>query len=194
MPAQSSSRRRWRSRRRLALLTSLGALLVGAPRADAELLEVRQLASGMECPECARNLRLLVNAVEGVEESTASWNRRVLTVQLKPGNHVTLAQLRALVVKQHFRVCEAEIVVAGRLDVDEQRQASLLVPESNLRYRIDSRSKRASDWIHAMGARASMQVVVTGRVAPAADPTRPDDPLVLWALDFRAASSPAAGR
>jgi hypothetical protein len=146
----------------------LGASLLG-PRpgpARAELLEVRQVAAGMECPECARGLRLLVKELDGVDDAATSWNRRILTVQFHPGNHATLDQIRGLVVKQHFVVREAEVVVAGTLAVTPEGAPTLVVPESGARYRLTAGSPKVEAWFRSLGRRGVTRVVVTGRVPP----------------------------
>ena len=164
------------------------ATAVAAPGpARAELLQVRQVAAGMECPECARGLRVLVNALDGVEEAATSWNRRILTVRLRSGNHATLDQIRAVVVKQHFVAREADVVVAGALTVDAEGGATLVVTESGSRYRLTVGSPHVGEWISALGARTVARVVVTGRVPPAASAgSATGDLLSLSATDIQA--------
>jgi copper chaperone CopZ len=158
-------------------------LLVGAGPARAELLEVRQVASGMECPECARALQLRVKSLPGVDAVETSWNRRLLTLRLRRGNHATLTEIRSLVVAEHFQIREAEIVVAGQLLVDAAGNPALLVPESGLTYRIDIEGPAKPRWRRALADAAGTEVVITGRV-PAAPLAA--DPLVLWPVDLRA--------
>jgi hypothetical protein len=161
----------------------LATMLLGTA-AQGELLEVRQIAAGMECPECARGLRLLAQSIPGVEAAETSWNRRILTLHFRAGSPATLAQVRSIVLRQHFQVREAEIVVAGRLHLDAVTSAaSLFVPESGLTYRIELSSPPiATNWAGVLSAAAGQEVVVTARV-PAG--TTAEDPLVLWPLALR---------
>lgn len=93
----------------------LVTLAFPAAGARGELVEVRQVAGGMECAECARSLKLDVGRLDGVEAAAASWNRRILTVRFRSGSHATLEQLRAIVRRHHFSAREAEVVARGRL-------------------------------------------------------------------------------
>jgi hypothetical protein len=97
------------------LLRAAALLVAAAVPAHAEVLEVSQVALGMECAECARNLRVEVGRLDGVQAASASWNRRVLTVRFARGNKTTLAQLRAILRRHHFVPGEAEVTVAGRV-------------------------------------------------------------------------------
>ena len=148
--------------------------------ARAELLEVRQVAGGMECPECARGLLLKVKSIPGVEAAETSWNRRMLSVRFHAGSHATLAQIRNVVAGQHFQAREAEIVIAGRLVVDGSGALSLQVPETGLAYRVDLTGRDPS-WRRAFTDRTGERLVVTGRVPGLA---RDQDPLVLFPVDF----------
>jgi len=169
-----------------AVALSLALALAGG-RARAELLEVRQIAGGMECPECARGLRLLIKEIAGVDAAETSWNRRVLTVRFRPRNHATLAQVRAAVARQHFQAREAEIVVSGRLTADAAGGApSLYVAESELTYRIDLTGREES-WRRALGELSGAEVIVTGRVPGSA---LGDDPLVVFPIEIHRAGKP----
>jgi hypothetical protein len=120
-PRHRPGRRRSGTRARHAAIAAAGALALAlalalpAGRARSELVEVRQVAGGMECAECARNLKLDVGKLDGVEAAAASWNRRILTVRFRSGSRATLDDLRAVVRRHHFTAREAEIVVRGKL-------------------------------------------------------------------------------
>jgi hypothetical protein len=163
----------------------MAATALGSSRARCEILEVRQVAGGMECAECARGLRIMIRAIPGVDDAETSWNRRVLTVRFHAGNRATLAQVRAAVTRQHFEAREAEIVVAGRWTVDAAGQPWLSVPEPGLSYRIDL-TGRDAEWCRALAEFRGLEVVATGRV-PGTD--RGDDPMVLFPIAVRAAPS-----
>jgi hypothetical protein len=176
----------------VVVAAAVGALLAQG-RASAELLEVRQIAAGMECPECARGLRLLVKEIAGVDDAETSWNRRVLSVRFHPGSGATLAQVRAAVSHQHFEPREAEVVIAGQLTLAPAARsagsqsvaaaATLWVPESGLTYRIDLLGREAA-WRRTWAEMSGGEVVITGRV-PRGD--RAEDPLVLYPIDIQRA-------
>lgn len=176
------ARRRRVGRALVALLVAM-PVLVGGVRARAELLEVRQIAGGMECPECARRLRLLIKEIPGVDQTETSWNRRVLTVRFHRGSRATLAQVRAAVVRQHFEAREAELLIAGRLTIDATGGHWLRVSGSEQTYRIDLRG-RTADWQRAIGELAGAEVLIAGRVPGGA---RAEDPLVLFPVSIERA-------
>jgi hypothetical protein len=123
--------------RLLALALSLGLALCSG-RVHAELVEVRQVAGGMECAECARKLRIDVRQLDRVNASDASWNRRVLKVSFHPGSHATLEELRAVVRRHHFTVREAEIVARGRVVRTPSGGLQLAITGSDAIYEIAS--------------------------------------------------------
>jgi hypothetical protein len=133
------------------------AIVAGRP-ARADLLQVRQIAKGMECAECARNLKVEIQKLDGVEAASASWNRRVLTVSLARGSKTTLTDIRAALRRQHFVPGEAEVVVAGRL-VRTAEGEPLLDGGPGVRYRLDLGLVGG-----AAAGGAGGEVLVTGRV------------------------------
>ena len=168
-----------------ALAATLLSLFAAPGPARSELLEVRQVAGGMECPECARALQLRVKALSGIDAAATSWNRRVLTARLRDGNHTTLAQIRALVLAQHFQIREAEIVVAGRLVSSAGGTMSLQVPETGINYHIDLGSLAGAaraGWQSRLVAAAGASIVLTGRVPGSAGG---EDPQILWPIDLK---------
>jgi copper chaperone CopZ len=101
---------------RVAAITA--ALVLASPlptRARAELLEARQIANGMECAECAHNLKVAVSRLDGVRAAETSWNRRMLSVQFVRGSKTTLTDVRSALRRQHFVPGEAQVVIIGRL-------------------------------------------------------------------------------
>ena len=63
-------------------------------------------------------MRVALKGVEGVDNVDVSLNQGRATVKLKPGNHVTLAQLRAAVAKNGFANKEAAVVAVGDISAD----------------------------------------------------------------------------
>lgn len=191
-------------RRRLATvvpaLAGLAMLAAGMGRARAGLLEVRQIAKGMECAECAHNLKVEVRKLDGVEEASASWNRRVLTVRFARGAKTTLAEVRAVLRRQHFVPGEAEIVVSGHI---------VRTPAGHPRLQLDggAGARFALELGHLHLAPGTEEgwdgaVVVTGRVSgenpdnardgtPQSGP-RASDSLSLYVLDVKPAPSDGA--
>lgn len=184
-----------RQRRQSTALAELAALLLvslalsGAARA--ELVEVRQVAGGMECAECAHQLRVEVGQIDGVNSTDASWNRRILTVRFHPRNHATLDELRAVIRRHHFSVREADLVVRGRVGRSPSGTLQLAVTGSGAIYPIAAAAAApsATDALAAALSRAATEgreVTLRGRIA--GDETSPGRPVVaatqLWVLQI----------
>ena len=175
----------------------LGSLVVpGGVRA--ELVEVRQVAGGMECAECAHQLRVEVGQLDGVNATEASWNRRILTVRFRARNRVTLEELRALIRRHHFSVREADVVVRGRVGRTASGELQLTVTGSGVLYPIAAAAAApgVTEALAAALARAAgerREVTLHGRIAGdepspgrAQLPTKPSTNSVsaLWVLQI----------
>ena len=167
------------SARASARAVVLGLLLgIGLPAsvARAELKEVTQIAAGMECAECSRNLRVAIKALDGVEDAETSWNRRILKVKFRAGSRATLDDVREIVRLHHFEAREAEIVAVGRLERSAGGDLTLRISGSDAVYLL----KGAVPSVVPAGA----AVEVKGRVA-GQGPSSPTPEL--WVLALRGA-------
>lgn len=150
----------------VAALLLVSLVLTGG--AQAELVEVRQVAGGMECCECARQLRMEVGQLEGVKAADASWNRRILTVRLRARNRVTLEELRAVIRRHHFSVREADVVVRGRVGRSSSGALQLTVTGSGVIYPIAAAAPGATEALAASlgrAAAAGRELTLRGRIA-----------------------------
>lgn len=162
--------------RMLGVLVCL-ALGAVAPRgARAELIEVTQVAGGMECFECARRLRLDVQKLDGVADAVASWNRRILTVRFQPGSGATLAALQGILRRHHFVPREAEVLVSGRLSRAEDGRPLLRVSGTAESFVIAGTKATLAE------AKVGVELRVRGRVdgEPAEPPS--EGHRTLWVL------------
>jgi hypothetical protein len=158
-----------KGRRQITAFGWLAAGLLAAGAARAELVEVRQVAGGMECAECAHQLRVEIGQLDGVNTTDASWNRRVLTVRFHPRNHATLEELRAVVRRHHFTVREADVVVRGRVGRSSSGALQLTVTGSGAIYPIAAAAAApgATEALAAALARAATEgreVTLRGRI------------------------------
>jgi copper chaperone CopZ len=64
---------------------------------------------------CAHAVRVAFKNIQGVDRVDVSLNQGKATVDLKPGNTVTIAQLENALVKNGFTTKESQVVVAGTL-------------------------------------------------------------------------------
>ena len=63
-------------------------------------------------------MRVAVRKLDGVESVEVSLERAQASIRLRPGNRVTLAQLRQLVKNNAFNSREAAVTVIGELKQD----------------------------------------------------------------------------
>jgi copper chaperone CopZ len=84
---------------RPSLLTTLpmGALAFSISTARAELLKVEQVVYGMDCAPCAYGLEKSLKKIAGVKEVTVSLNKGTATLELKPGNKVTVKKIKEVI-------------------------------------------------------------------------------------------------
>lgn len=64
---------------------------------------------------CAHAVRVSLKGVPGVDSVAVSLNQGLASVKLKPGNTVTMEQLRKAVEKNGFVTKQAEVTVRGKL-------------------------------------------------------------------------------
>lgn len=86
------------------------ALTVGVAAAHAELLKVEQVVFGMDCAPCAYGLETSLKKLPGVKTVSVSLNRGTATIELKPGNQVTVEDIKAVVRKNGFTPKETKIL------------------------------------------------------------------------------------
>jgi hypothetical protein len=160
---------------------ALALALLGARGVRAELIEVLQPASGMECPECSRSLRLALRELDGADALATSWNRRLVTATFRADSRATLRQLRGIVRAQHFLPREAEVTLAGTL---AWRQGELVVDVSG-----SGESFVIQDGVRPIRAVQPLPlgqpVVVKGRVPAAGRGEAERQPLLLLLQELR---------
>lgn len=91
-----------------ALLTA--ALAFSVVTARAELLKVEQVVYGMDCAPCAYGLEKSLKKMQGVKGVKVSLNQGTATVELKPGNKVTVEDIKKVVRKNGFTPKETKIL------------------------------------------------------------------------------------
>ena len=100
--------------KRIALLVSLVGILA-APPLRAEFRQINITAFGMDCATCAHAMSVSIQKIPGVESVHISINRGLVTVMLKPGNTVTMEQVRKAILNDAFTPKEAHVVAVGQL-------------------------------------------------------------------------------
>ena len=110
-------------------------------------------------------MRVAVRKIPGVESVEVSLEQAVTKVRLKPGNVVTLSQLKRIVKSGGFNSGAAEVEVVGRL-VTREGTPTLLVTGTGESFRLvaDSQNQGAFQWVVGNIGRPGEAVLLVGRV------------------------------
>lgn len=124
---------------RLTFPNALGVvlgILVGwsAIPADASLRHVAHEIRGMDCAPCAYGMQKSLRQLDGVSEVQVSLNEARGTITLRPGNTVTLMEIREVIRQGGFKPMAATVRVAGTLKGEDGRL--VLRTESGHEYRL----------------------------------------------------------
>ena len=84
------------------------------PTASAELLKVEQKIYGMDCAPCAYGVEKGLKKLEGVKKAQVSLNKGTAVVELKPGNNVTVDQIKDIVKRNGFTPKETRILEGSK--------------------------------------------------------------------------------
>ena len=100
----------------------------------------------------------------GVESVDVSLEKAMTHLELKPGNDVTLAQLRDIIKSRGFNAREAQVTAVGRLfEKGEQRMLDLAPARMLLTVSTGEGSPLAAT-ARTLAARGTLRVEVTGVV------------------------------
>jgi len=91
------------------LLIFLVFFMLLAP-ASAELLKVEQEIYGMDCAPCAYGMEKSLKKMDGVKKVKVSLNKGTAIIDLKPGNEVTIEQIKEIVRRNGFTPKETRIL------------------------------------------------------------------------------------
>lgn len=103
-------------------------------------------------------MSVFIKRMDGVDAVEVSLQSGVATVKLKPGNHLTVDEVRDAIRKNGFTPKDAEVTVVGRL-VERNGQAALAVSGQELVYRLT-----ASSGI-SLEAHGNKEVLISGHLA-----------------------------
>jgi copper chaperone CopZ len=155
-------------RRVVRLGAAMLLLLLTPVHAGAEMRRVRLSVLGMDCAICAHSLVIAVRKVEGVESVEVSLERASMDIRLRPGNRITLGQLRQLVKNTGFTAKDATVTAVGTL-VDRGGKPALDIAGTNAVWLLAADSESGepfSDATRRLSSKQAGPVEVTG-VVPA---------------------------
>jgi hypothetical protein len=115
--------------------------------------------------------------VDGVESVEVSLERAAATINLRPGNRITLAQLRQIIKNNGFSAKEATVSVVGTL-TERGGKPALTVTGTDIVWLIAPRAANDAAYADAMQrvkARETASVEAVGTVAAPANPDQPEE-------------------
>ena len=116
-------------------------------------------------------MRVAVQKLPGVESVNVSLERASTEIQLRPGNSITLEQLRSIIKNNGFTAKEATVTVVGKL-IERGGQPALDVTGTNTVMLIVADPKQPAIFKQVqdrLGAKASVLIRMTGVVESNAD-------------------------
>jgi cation transport ATPase len=102
----------------------------------AEFLHVEQSVTGLDCMSCAESAPRNLKKIKGVDSASFRTKDSVAVLDLKPGNTVTLGEIRDAVKRMGYTPAAVKVTVRGeaRKDGDKWR---LRVAGSDAEYTMD---------------------------------------------------------
>ncbi len=121
--------------------------------------------------------------VRGVESVDVSLNKGEALIRLKPGNTVTVEQIRQVVIDNGFTPKDSDVEVAGTV-IERNGKPALAVTGLDLVYLLEDdrggRGKAEELWRHARGK----EVLVKGHLPQTSIKGRAEEPRVLGVRDY----------
>jgi copper chaperone CopZ len=84
----------------------------------AEFVHVEQSVTGLDCMSCAESAPRNLKKIKGVESATFRTKDSVAVLELKPGNTVTLGDIRDAVKRMGYTPAGAKVTVRGEARKD----------------------------------------------------------------------------
>ena len=123
-------------------------------------------------------MRVAVRKLEGVESVTVSLERASAAIALRPGNRITLPQLRQIIRNNGFTAQEATVTVAGTL-IERGGKPALSVTGTDIVWLLAPRTANDPAFADATERARAHQAGPIEAVGTVAAPTDPGQPEVL---------------
>ena len=102
----------------------------------AEFVHVEQSVTGLDCMSCAESAPRNLKKIKGVESASFRTKDSVAVLELKPGNTVTLGDIRDAVKRMGYTPAGAKVTVRGEARKDAGKWI-LRVAGVDAEYRLD---------------------------------------------------------
>ena len=121
-------------------------------------------------------MRVAVRKLDGVESVEVSLERASAAINLRPGNRITLSQLRQIIKNNGFTAKEATVTVVGML-MERGGKPALSVTGTDIVWLIGPRAANDAAYTDLMQRAKAHQtgaIEAVGTVAAPTDPSQPD--------------------
>jgi copper chaperone CopZ len=125
-------------------------------------------------------VRVAVRKLEGVESVDVSLERGAATIALRPGNRITLPQLRQIIKNNGFTAKDATVTVIGTV-VERGGKPALSVTGTDVVWLLAGSNAAYADDMQRVRAPQTAPVEAAGTVAAPANESQPEV-LVVQAL------------
>jgi copper chaperone CopZ len=125
-------------------------------------------------------VRVAVRKLEGVESVDVSLERGAATIALRPGNRITLPQLRQIIKNNGFTAKDATVTVIGTV-VERGGKPALSVTGTDVVWLMAGSNAAYADAMQHVKAPQTAPVEAAGTVAAPANESQPEV-LVVQAL------------
>jgi copper chaperone CopZ len=123
-------------------------------------------------------VRVAVRKLDGVESVEVSLERAAAAINLRPGNRITLSQLRQIIKNNGFTAKEATVTVVGML-TERGGKPALSVTGTDIMWLIGPRAANDAAYADLMQRAKAHQTGAIEAVGTVAAPTDPSQPEVL---------------
>lgn len=129
---------------------------------------------------CAHAVGVFMKRIDGVESVDVSLKEGAAVVKLKPGNHVTVDEIRDAIRKNGFTPKAADVTIAGKV-IERSGKPALSVSGSDLVYLL-TESADAKGKLGEVRKQSGKEVVVKGHLSESSGKTT--EPQTLELRDF----------
>ena len=146
-----------------SLLQRMFVLILASGPLSAELTHVELSLGGLECSSCAQSVDKALKRIKGVETASFRTEGAVAVLDLKPGNTVTLEQIRDAVKGIGYTPGVAKITARGQAR-DDGGKWLFRVAGSDAEYRLEIAASQTVD--------SGVMSIVEGSIAGVAAPLK----------------------
>jgi copper chaperone CopZ len=119
-------------------------------------------------------VRVAVRKLDGVESADVSLERGAATIALRPGNRITLSQLRQIIRNNGFTAKDATVTAIGTV-VDRGGKPALSVTGTHVVWLLAGSNAAYADAMQRVKTQQAGAVEAVGTVPAPANPNQPEE-------------------